>query len=105
MSIRDGVCPECGHTEVAETQVAEFGEGDIEKPMCVTYDSRWVMGGRNPRHGHGPLRLYTCRSCGLSQWYADSCETIPLGPDHRTRLIRAGSPPPHGSSAEFPEPA
>ena len=93
MTLRDGSCPECGHAEVIETQVAEFGHSDIEKPMCVTYDPRWAMGGRNPRHGHGPLRLYTCRSCGLSQWYADSPEMIPIGPDHRTRLFRGG--PPH----------
>lgn len=90
MSMREGTCPECGHGEVIETSVAEFGEQNTEHPMCVTYDARWVMPGRNPRrgHGHGPLRLYTCRSCGLSQWYADNPGTIPIGEEYRTRLIQ-----------------
>lgn len=87
MSMRQGVCPECGHRQIIETAVAEFGYQDREKPMCVTYDARWVMSGRNPDYGYGRLKLYTCRACGLSQWYASDPATIPIGSDYHTRVI------------------
>jgi predicted nucleic-acid-binding Zn-ribbon protein len=86
--IREGTCPQCGHNEVIEAMQSEFGESDRGEPMCVTYDARWVLPGQNPQHGHGPLYLYICRSCGFSQWYAKNPETIPISAGHRTRLIK-----------------
>ncbi|MBI5500307.1 MAG: hypothetical protein HY907_08695 [Deltaproteobacteria bacterium] len=97
--IRQGICPACGHGEVIECELAEFGHEDLERRMCVTYDPRWVARGRNPRHGHGPLNLYTCRACGFSQWYAKDPSAIPVGDEHRTRLIvgrPARQPPDEG---------
>ena len=88
MSMRDGVCPECDHRTIIETEVAEFGLLDREVIMCVTYDKRWILPWRNPDHGHGPLTLYTCQACGLSQWYAASPGKIPIGEEFRTRLIK-----------------
>jgi len=85
--MRKGQCPVCEHDEVLESVVAEFGHSDFEKPMCVTYDPRWMFEGRNPTHGYGPLRIYVCRSCGFAQWFAGAPEKIPVGDDYRTRII------------------
>jgi hypothetical protein len=85
--MRQGVCPQCGHNEVIEAVQSEFGHGNFGTPMCVTYDERWVLSGQNPRHGHGPLSLYVCRSCGFCQWYAKDPGAIPISDGHRTRLI------------------
>jgi hypothetical protein len=102
-SMRDGVCPNCGPAEVIESAAGEFiGEGSHEVPMCVTYDRRWVLQGRNPAYGHGPLVLYTCRSCGLTQWYARNPRSIPISDEHGTRLIRADSPDTGGDPSSPP---
>jgi hypothetical protein len=90
--MRDGVCPNCGPTEVLECAAGEFiGEGAKEVPMCVTYDRRWVRSGRNPNYGHGPFFVYTCRSCGLTQWYAQNPGAVPISEEHGTRLIRGAA--------------
>lgn len=86
--LRKGTCPLCEHNEILEVDVAEFGHNDLERRMCVTYDKRWVVSGRNPQHGHGPLRMYVCRSCGYIQWFAESPGEIPVGEETATRLIR-----------------
>jgi hypothetical protein len=88
--IRQGICPQCGHDEVIEAGQSEFSDADRSKPMCVTYDARWLLSGQNPAHGHGPLYLYVCRSCGFSQWYARDPDAIPISEGHRTRLIKGG---------------
>lgn len=87
MSMRDGVCPECGHREVIVTEAAEFSDGS-EYRMSVTYDTRIMFPGRSPEYGSGPLTLYTCRSCGLTQWYAAKPDSIPIDEKFRTRLIK-----------------
>jgi hypothetical protein len=97
--IRDSVCPNCGPTEVIESAAAVFiGEGAWGVPMCVTYDRRWVFPGRNPQYGHGALLLYTCRSCGLAQWYTRNPGSIPISDEYGTRLIRGTGTPEEGRS-------
>lgn len=88
LDLRKGTCPLCKHNEILESAVAEFASTDLEKPMCVTYDRRWVNQGRNPRYGHGPLFMYVCRSCGYVQWFANDPGTIPVDEEMRTRVIR-----------------
>ena len=86
--IRKGICPLCETNEIVEAIVAEFGTNDYETPMCVTYDPRWAVLGRNPSHGHGPLRMYVCRGCGYAQWFADNAADIPIGEEYKTRIIK-----------------
>lgn len=88
VDMRKGTCPVCEHNEILEAEVAEFGNQDEERRMCVTYDKRWVASGRNPRHGHGPLRMYVCRACGFVQWFAEAPGEIPASDEICTRLIR-----------------
>jgi len=90
--LRKGTCPLCEHNEVIESVAAEFSHSSAETPMSVTYDARWVVGGRNPRHGHGALRMYVCRSCGYVQWFADHPEKIPVSPEFGTRIIKGTKP-------------
>ena len=85
--IRQGICPQCGHDEIIEAEQSEFAHGDKTRPMCVTYDARWVFPGQNPAYGHGQLFLYVCRSCGFCQWYARNPGGIPISEGHRTRLV------------------
>jgi hypothetical protein len=77
---------------VLESLAAEFGDADSEKQMSVTYDKRWVAGGRNPKYGHGSLRMYVCRGCGYVQWFADAPDEIPVGAEYSTRVIKGPSP-------------
>jgi hypothetical protein len=78
----------CAHQEIIESVPALFGDADGEKEQAVTYEPRWVMSGRNPDHPRGILRLYVCRHCGFAQSFALDPGSIPIGKDHRTRLIR-----------------
>lgn len=85
--IRRGNCPLCDHHEIIEAIPAEFGESDFERRESVTYEPRWILGGRNPKLGHGPLRTYVCRSCGFTQQFADGPDRIPIAPRYSTRII------------------
>lgn len=85
--MRDGICPLCEHNEIIEAVAAEFGDQDVERVKAVTYDPRWVIEGRNPKHPHGPLKMVVCRRCGYVQWFADDPASIPIDDEHRTRLI------------------
>ncbi len=85
--MREGVCPVCAHQEILETTPAEFGDGDMERVAAVTYEPRWLLGGRNPGHPHGPLRRYVCRGCGYTQLFALDPMAIPIGEGYRTALL------------------
>ena len=85
--IRKGICPLCEHNEILESIPALFGDQHKEVAFAVTYDSRWVQNGRNPNHPHGKVRVYVCRQCGYLQWFADEPATIPVGDEHKTRII------------------
>jgi predicted nucleic-acid-binding Zn-ribbon protein len=88
--IREGRCPVCGHNEVVEAEPLEFGARGTSDRMAVAYDGKDGVMGFQPRKDQpfGALRSYTCRSCGLTQWYADAPETIPIAQNQGTRLIR-----------------
>lgn len=85
--LRAGRCPLCDHREVLVSEAAEFGHADSEKRMSVTYEPRWVLVGRNPRHGHGALSMYVCRGCGYVQWFARDPGDIPVGDEYSTRIV------------------
>lgn len=87
--IRKGLCPVCGHNEVIEAIMRDLGDESAEY-KAVTYEAV-NFGELVPvyqRVAHGLLRLYVCRRCGYSQYYADSPETIPIGDEFLTRLIK-----------------
>jgi hypothetical protein len=94
IDIRSGRCPLCDHREVLEAIPAEFGDGSRELAAAVTYDARWMLPGRNPGYPRGPLKLYVCRGCGFTQHFADDPAAIPVGPEHKTRLIAGPAPEP-----------
>ncbi len=85
--IRNGTCPLCEHDEIVKGVPAVFGEGNAELTACFTYDARWLLSGRDPRHGHGPLAFYMCRQCGYLQWFVEQPESVPVGDEHRTSLV------------------
>ena len=90
--MRDGICPLCQHNRVLEAVPGEFVDGDREEVRAVTYDPRWLMAGRNPRHPHGPLKTYVCRKCGYVQWFAEGPGDIPVGEEYMTRIIEGPEP-------------
>ncbi len=85
--MRKGTCPLCEHNQILEVVPAQFGDQNKEVPCAATYDSRWVLEGRNPNYPHGRFRLYVCRRCGFCQWFVDQPATIPVDADHKTRII------------------
>lgn len=92
IDMRKGTCPICQHYEILEVVPADFADANLEQEMAVTYEPRWVMPGRNPSHPYGPLRIYVCRGCGYAQWFASDPQAIPVGEQHKTRLIRGPRP-------------
>jgi len=88
--IREGICPLCAHQEIVEAVPAEFGDGNMElqNGVAVTYAPRWIMGGRNPSHPKGLIRLWFCRSCGYSQQFVLEPGEVPIDAEHRTALHR-----------------
>jgi len=89
--MRTGVCAVCDHREVVRAGAMEFGARGTSRPMAVTYDGKDGVYGFQPKleEGHGRLRSYTCRSCGFTQWYADTPDKIPLNANMGTKLIKA----------------
>lgn len=87
LDIRKGVCPLCAHNKIVSALPAEFGDADMEKTAAITYEPRWIMGGRNPSHPRGKLRTYVCSHCGYLQQFCEDPENIPLGEKYQTELI------------------
>ncbi len=89
--MKSGQCPKCGGTEIILAHPAEYGNESMEVgPISVTAEPRWMLSGRNPKHGQGELVLYVCRACGFSEWYALEPESIPIGEDYRTEILESG---------------
>lgn len=89
--MRRGRCPICGHGEVIEAVVRDLLDESAEY-KAVTYEAV-NFGTIVPvyeRVPHGVLKMYVCRSCGYTQWFADSPGNIPIGKEYMTRLIVAG---------------
>lgn len=85
--MRKGICPLCDHHEIVEGVPGEFADNAGELPAAFTYESRWMLSGRNPHRAHGELRYYMCRRCGHVQWFVDAPESVPIGEKFQTRLI------------------
>ena len=86
--MRQGFCPICDHGEVIEAVVRDLLDDSAEY-KAVTYEAV-NFGTIVPvyqRVPHGVLRMYVCRRCGHTQWYADNPENIPIGKEFMTRLI------------------
>jgi hypothetical protein len=87
--IRDGICPSCNHDEIIEAFPYERGPVGFEA-LAVTHERVTILGsgGFDPQRPRGRLRVYVCRRCGLTQWFADRPDEIPVDEDHMTRLIK-----------------
>jgi hypothetical protein len=88
--IRHGICPSCDHDEIIEGIPIDFGATRELRPLAVTHERRYLfsLGGFDPSAPYGALRVFVCRRCGLTQWYADKPDEIPIGNEHMTRLIK-----------------
>ncbi len=86
--MRQGICPLCAHQEIIEVIPPEFANGDMERPMALTYKPRWIVAGRNPNHPLGQLRRYACRHCGYTQTFVLDPEEVPIGEDTKTTLVQ-----------------
>jgi rubrerythrin len=87
--MRTGICPVCSHNEVIEAIPRDLGDESAEY-QAVTYEAV-DFGSLVPvyqRVAHGVLRMYVCRSCGYTQYYADNPGTIPIGDQYLTKLIK-----------------
>jgi rubrerythrin len=86
--MREGNCPICDHDEVIEAVVRDLLDDSAEY-KAVTYEAV-NFGTIVPiyqRVPHGVLKMYVCRSCGYTQWFADSPKSIPIGKEFMTKLI------------------
>jgi hypothetical protein len=54
IDIRSGRRPLCDHREIIEPVAAEFAHEEV--PAAVTYETRWVLSGRNPDSRNHPYR-------------------------------------------------
>lgn len=90
--MRKGICALCQHNEIIEAQALEFS-GEFSRPYlkAITYSKMPTLNRPQVDMPHGPLYTYTCKQCGYTQWFARDPETIPVDPDHRTRIIE-GAP-------------
>jgi len=90
--IRDGSCPLCDHDEIIEAYPYEQSPHGFEA-MAVTHDRVTMMGmtGLDPKAPRGRLRIYVCRRCGHTQWFADDPGAIPIGNEYLTRIIKRSS--------------
>ena len=86
--MRQGVCPICDHNEVIEAVVRDLLDDSAEY-KAVTYEAV-NFGTIVPvyqRVPHGVLKMYVCRDCGYTQWFADNPRNIPIGKDFMTKLV------------------
>ncbi len=89
--IRKGTCPLCKHNEIVETapkdQMGREGALPLSAHSGVD-KSRWL-----PRFvQRGELHTYICRRCGYVQWFASDPDSIPIGAEHDTRVIKGPEP-------------
>ncbi len=88
--IRNGICPGCDHDEIIESVAYEKGHHGYHA-LSVTHERvkvLGVLGGFDPDKPIGVLLMYVCRRCGLTQWYANRPDEIPIDEEHRTRLVK-----------------
>jgi hypothetical protein len=101
--IRQGICPSCDHDEIIEGIPLDFGAAgtSILRPLAVTHARRglwsWAasVGGFKPDKPVGPMRVFVCRRCGLTQWFTDKPDEIPIGHEHLTRIIKGNRGDPY----------
>jgi hypothetical protein len=83
--IRTGICPLCDHREIIKATPREFSRSHVLR-LATAYDRGWT--GVDKNGGHGYLQQFCCRSCGYSQFFAESPHTIPIDDEHETSMIR-----------------
>ena len=88
LDMRKGLCPVCQHNQVIEAVVRDLLEDSAEY-KAVTYEAV-NFGNIVPvyeRVPHGVLRMYVCRQCGYTQWFADEPQNIPIGEKYLTKIV------------------
>lgn len=95
LDMRNGVCALCNHPEVIDAPALEYLDDDEATPLAVTHepDALDFLEAKSPlAKPYGALRLFVCRKCGFTQWFASKPHRIPIDEAHGTRLITPESP-------------
>lgn len=88
LDMRRGLCPICDNNEIIEAVVRDLLDESAEY-KAVTYEAV-NFGTVVPvyqRVPHGVLKMFVCRGCGYTQWFADDPDKIPIGKEYMTRLL------------------
>jgi hypothetical protein len=85
-------CARCGGNTLIRAIVRERGAGDWYSPRVAALGLTFRKQERPPndpdlREPAGILEIYTCRSCGFSEWYVLEPERVPIGPEYATEII------------------
>ena len=95
-------CTRCGHGQIVRGIVrdrAARGNNTVHEflvPLAVTFEREVtvkvfgkdkVENSPELRSAVGILEVYVCRRCGLTEWYTQEPESIPIGPEHGTELL------------------
>ncbi len=64
---------------------------DLRKGLCPLCQHNEIIEQTQPRYPMGTFKVYSCRRCGYSQTFLDKPASVPIGPDHRTRILRGPS--------------
>jgi hypothetical protein len=89
-------CAKCSHTKLVRVVPREITEG-VAGPMFATHEIQRAGSavlGIYPRAGYGVLEAYICKQCGFVEWYCQSPDEIPIGPEYMNELVDldAGGP-------------
>ena len=91
--MRSGICALCDHAEVIDAPAIEYSGDGTPVRLAVTHtpddlDDYIPSSTRDADRPLGVLRMYVCRSCGYTQWFAHKPARIPIDEAHGTRLIK-----------------
>jgi hypothetical protein len=104
-------CARCNHPELIRalarefsTRPGQYGEREAT-PMGVTIKPVGATGffSGAPKGVHGPdpaqvigiLEMYICAKCGLTEWYCQNPEQIPIGAEYGTSKLTVGGEGPY----------
>ncbi len=93
MDLRRGACPLCLGGSLLRVKPAGFGDADMEHEAALTYGQAWLGRSRSSSKPHGPLELWVCRACGLTQEVALNPDEVPIDEGIHVALIRGSGDP------------
>lgn len=83
--MRNGTCALCGHGKVLECRPKSRGYKSAYNPLVAAFVDPGFF---SLNKAVGNLLLYACQKCGYAQTFVEDVQSVPVGTEYDTRLVR-----------------